>query len=117
MQYAAAGVNTRGQMVAGNQNWNTQLQGTDVDFPLIRSWQVAEGAFFTPIDVTTASKVVVIGTVVRDQLFGADVDPVGQVIRVQNQPFTVDRRPGARRASPASARIRTTWPSCRTRPS
>jgi len=89
VQYAAAGLNTRGQMVAGNQNWNTQLQGTDVDFPLIRSWQVAEGAFFTPIDVTTASKVVVIGTVVRDELFGPDVDPVGQVIRVQNQPFTV----------------------------
>ena len=89
VQYAAAGLNTRGQMVAGNQNWNTQLQGTDVDFPLIRSWQVAEGAFFTPIDVTTASKVVVIGTVVRDELFGPDVDPVGQVIRVQNQPFTI----------------------------
>ena len=89
VQYAAAGLNTRGQMVAGNQNWNTQLQGTDVDFPLIRSWQIAEGAFFTPIDVTTASKVVVIGSVVRDELFGPDVDPVGQVIRVQNQPFTI----------------------------
>ena len=76
-------------MVAGNQNWNTQLQGTDVDFPLIRSWQIDQGAFFTPIDVTTASKVVVIGSVVRDQLFGPDVDPVGQVIRVQNQPFTI----------------------------
>jgi putative ABC transport system permease protein len=89
VQYAAAGLQTRGQMVAGNQNWNTQAQGTDIDYPLIRSWQVAEGAFFTAIDVTTASKVVVIGTVVRDQLFGADVDPVGQVIRIQNQPFTV----------------------------
>ena len=89
VQYTAASLNTRGQMVAGNQNWNTQLQGTDVDFPLIRSWNVAEGAFFTPTDVTTASKVLVIGTVVRDQLFGEDVNPVGQVIRVQNQPFTI----------------------------
>jgi putative ABC transport system permease protein len=89
VQYAAAGVNTRGQMVAGNQNWNTQLQGTDVDLPLIRSWNVSLGAFFTSIDVTTASKVVVLGSIVRDQLFGPDVDPVGQVIRIQNQPFTV----------------------------
>src|SRR5262249_62277537 len=28
VQYAAAGVNTRGQLIAGNQNWNTQIQGT-----------------------------------------------------------------------------------------
>jgi len=89
VQYAAAGLQTRGQMVAGNHNWNTQAQGTDIDYPLIRSWAISEGAFFTAIDVATASKVVVIGTVVRDQLFGPDVDPVGQVIRIQNQPFTV----------------------------
>ena len=62
--------NTRGQIVAGNQNWNTQVQGTDVDFPLIRAWPTSSGAFFTPQDVTTASKVAVLGSVVRDQLFG-----------------------------------------------
>jgi putative ABC transport system permease protein len=89
VQYVAAGVNTRGQVVAGNQNWGTQIQGTDVDMPLIRSWPVQLGAFFTPQDVATASKVAVLGTVVRDQLFGPDVDPTGQVIRVNNQPFTV----------------------------
>jgi putative ABC transport system permease protein len=89
VQYAAAGVNTRGQMVAGNQNWNTSLQGTDIDLPLIRSWTVAMGSFFTSIDVTTASKVVVLGSIVRDELFGPDEDPVGKVIRIQNQPFTI----------------------------
>ena len=89
VQYVAPGVNTRGQVVAGNQNWATQIQGTDVDMPLIRSWQVEEGAFFTPQDVGTASKVAVLGTVVRDQLFGPDADPTGDVIRINNQPFTV----------------------------
>ncbi len=89
VQYKAAGVNTRGQVVAGNQNWNTQIQGTDVDFPLIRSWPMLTGTFFTPTDVATAAKVAVLGTVVRDELFGADVDPVGSVIRINNQPFTV----------------------------
>src|SRR5690242_3943852 len=87
--YTAAGSNTRGQLVAGNQNWNTQVQGTDVDLPLINAWPVDMGAFFTPQDVTTASKVAVLGSVVRDQLFGEGVNPVGQVIRIQNQPFTV----------------------------
>jgi putative ABC transport system permease protein len=89
VQYIAAGVNTRGQVVAGNLNWGTQIQGTDVDLPLIRSWPTAKGAFFSPADVASASKVAVLGSVVHEQLYGADVDPVGQVIRINNQPFTV----------------------------
>jgi putative ABC transport system permease protein len=89
VQYTAAQSNTRGQIVAGNQNWNTQVQGTDIDLPLIRSWPVKEGAFFTPQDVTTAAKVAVLGTVVRDQLFDPTANPVGQVIRISHQPFTV----------------------------
>jgi len=89
VQYQAAGVNTRGQVVSGNQNWGTQIQGTDVDLPLIRSWPTTLGAFFTPQDVTAASKVAVLGSVVRDQLFGPDENPVGQVVRINNQSFTV----------------------------
>jgi putative ABC transport system permease protein len=89
VQYKASGVNTRGQVVSGNQNWGTQVQGTDVDLPLIRSWPTSQGAFFTPTDVTTASKVAVLGSVVRDQLFGSDADPTGQVVRINNQPFTI----------------------------
>jgi len=89
VQYVAAGSNTRGQVIAGNQNWNTQVQGTDVDMPLIRSWPVREGAFFTPQDVSTASKVAVLGSVTRDQLFGPETSPIGDVIRIANQPFTV----------------------------
>jgi putative ABC transport system permease protein len=89
VQYIAAGVSTRGQVVAGNLNWGTQVQGTDVDLPLIRSWPTEIGAFFTPTDVAGAAKVAVLGSVVHDQLFGKDTDPVGQVIRINNQPFTV----------------------------
>jgi len=89
VQYIAPGVNTRGQVVAGNLNWGTQIQGTDVDLPLIRSWPTARGAFFSPADVASAAKVAVLGSVVHEQLFGGDVDPVGQIIRINNQPFTV----------------------------
>jgi putative ABC transport system permease protein len=89
VQYAAAGSNVRGQIIAGNMNWNTQVQGTDVDLPLIRSWPVQEGAFFTPQDVNTAAKVAVLGSVTREQLFTPDVNPIGQVIRITHQPFTV----------------------------
>jgi putative ABC transport system permease protein len=89
VQYVAPGVNTRAQIVAGNMNWGTQVQGTDVDLPLIRSWPATHGAFFAPVDVATAAKVAVLGSVVHEQLFGADVDPVGQIIRINNQPFTI----------------------------
>jgi len=89
VQYTAAQSNTRGQIVAGNLNWNTQVQGTDVDMPMIRSWPTTDGAFFTTQDVNTASKVAVLGSVLRDQLFAPDVEPVGQIIRISQQPFTV----------------------------
>ena len=89
VQYTAPRSNTRGQVVAGNLNWNTQVQGTDVDMPLIRSWPTTDGAFFTSQDVNTASKVAVLGSVLRDQLFAPDVEPVGQIIRISHQPFTV----------------------------
>jgi putative ABC transport system permease protein len=89
VQFAAAGAMTRGQIIAGNQNWSTQVQGTDVDLPQIRSWPTKYGAFFTPQDVSSASKVAVLGTVVAGILFGDDVDPTGQIIRIRNQPFKV----------------------------
>jgi putative ABC transport system permease protein len=89
IQYIAPGVNLRAQVIAGNQNWSTRLEGTDVDFPLIRQWNVRYGVFFSPQDVSSASRVAVLGKTVSDQLFGPDVDPTGQIIRIRNQPFKV----------------------------
>ena len=89
VQYAAAGANSRSQVIAGNQNWSTNVQGTDIDLPLIRNWPNKYGSFFTAADVTGAQKVAVLGTVVSDTLFGPDVDPTGQIIRLRSQPFKV----------------------------
>ncbi|HEX2442703.1 MAG TPA: ABC transporter permease [Vicinamibacterales bacterium] len=89
VQYVSPGVNTRSQVIAGNQNWSTRIEGTDVDMPLIRSWPTMYGSYFTPQDVSSAAKVAVLGSVVADTLFGEGVDPTGQVIRIRNQPFRV----------------------------
>ena len=89
VQYVAAGVNSRAQVIAGNQNWSTRIEGTEVDFPLIRNWPAKFGGFFTQQDVNTAAKVAVLGTVVSETLFGPDTDPTGQIIRIRNQPFKV----------------------------
>ena len=89
VQYITPGVNSRAQVIAGNQNWSTRIQGTDVDFPLIREWPIKYGSYFSTQDVTGAAKVALLGKTVSEQLFGPDVDPTGQVIRVRNQPFKV----------------------------
>ena len=52
VQYVAAGSRTRAARSSpATMNWDTQVQGTDVDLPLIRSWPTSDGAFFTPQDV------------------------------------------------------------------
>ncbi|HXT62685.1 MAG TPA: ABC transporter permease [Pyrinomonadaceae bacterium] len=81
-------VNSRGQLVAGNANWNTQIQGVSEQFADIRKWTIGSGQFFSESDVRTAARVLVIGQTIADNLF-AGGDPVGQEIRVQNLPFRV----------------------------
>ncbi len=88
-QYLSASVQTRDQVVAAGQNWFTRIEGVDVELPLIRYWDVADGAFFTTADVNSAAKVAVIGAIVRDNLFGEGSDPIGQTIRIRNQSFKV----------------------------
>ena len=87
--YLAAGVRTRDQVIADGQNWNTNIQGTDVEFPQIRFWDIEYGDFFTSTHVQSAAKVAVLGSVVRDNLFGEGVDPVGIRVRIRNQSFQV----------------------------
>ena len=87
--YVSEITNTRSQLIYGNQNWQTNIEGVNVDLPLIRSWQVQYGGFFTPEDVRAASKVIVLGANVSDNLFGEGVDPTDTVIRVRNHVFKV----------------------------
>ncbi|HEV2834243.1 MAG TPA: ABC transporter permease [Pyrinomonadaceae bacterium] len=81
-------VNARSQLVAGNMNWNTSVQGVSEQYPDIRKWTVQSGAFFTDADVRTAARVIVIGASIGDNLFPG-TDPVGQTLRVANLPFRV----------------------------
>ncbi|HKE84935.1 MAG TPA: ABC transporter permease [Vicinamibacterales bacterium] len=89
IKYISPGVNTRAQIVAESANWNTQVQGTGPDLPAIRAWSLEYGSFFTDQDVLMSAKVAVLGSVVREQLFGAGTDPTGETIRIKNQPFRV----------------------------
>ena len=82
-------VSTRAQIIGPAGNWQTRVEGAGASFADIRAWDVSPGGFFTEDDVERAARVVVIGAMVRDQVFGADRNPVGEIIRVNNQPFRV----------------------------
>jgi putative ABC transport system permease protein len=81
-------VRTVRQVIYANQNWATNIQGTGVEFPSIREWALASGGWFTQQDVDAAAKVAVLGQTVAEMLFG-NMDPVGQVIQLNNMPFRV----------------------------
>ena len=76
------------QIAAGNQNWFTRLLGESADYFDLRQWPLADGIPFTPQDVRSANKVCVIGRTTATQIFGNE-NPVGQILRVKNVPFTV----------------------------
>jgi putative ABC transport system permease protein len=76
------------QVVAGNMNWGTTIQGTTADFLEIRQWAVDDGGMFSDADVRGAAKVAVLGSKVKEQLFG-NASPVGQVVRIKDIPFKV----------------------------
>jgi putative ABC transport system permease protein len=88
VSYISASIRTVAQVIYGNQNWSTSIQGAQVDWPLVRSWNVENGQFFTDQDDHGAAKVCVLGQTVVTNLFG-DEDPIGKVIRIKNIPFRV----------------------------
>ncbi len=89
VRYLSPGLNARTQIISESANWNTQVQGTGEELVELRSWPMQFGAFFTAQDVRSAAKVVALGSVARDQLFGAGADPTGATVRINNQPFRV----------------------------
>jgi len=76
------------QVVFGNANWSTALQGVTPEYFRAREWDVVSGRLLTQVDVDAASKVVVLGQTVADNLF-ARADPLGQTIRIKKVPFIV----------------------------
>ena len=77
------------QIIYGNLNWSTVVQGVTADFERVRDWPVASGSFFTERHEKSGAKVAVLGQTVARNLFGAGQDPIGTVVRIKNVPFKV----------------------------
>ena len=85
---ATPDVRKNAQVMAGNQNVNTTINGAGEDYVDIRAWEFLDGGNFSPADVRAAAKVAILGQTVATNLFG-DASPVGQIVRIQNAPYTV----------------------------
>ncbi len=88
IQVAAPSIRGTGQVVYGNLNWSTVVQGVTPEYFEAREWGVVAGKPFTQEDVDGSAKVALVGQTVAQNLFG-DSDPLGQVIRIRKVPFTV----------------------------
>jgi len=85
---AAPSVRGTAQVVYGNMNWSTVVQGITPDTLWIREWKTVLGREMTQNDSDTAQKVCALGNTVAETLFG-DEDPTGKQVRVKGVPFTV----------------------------
>jgi putative ABC transport system permease protein len=79
---------TNRQVVAGNLNWSTSIQGGNTEFFRIRDWRLDDGELFTEQDVRAGTKVCLLGRTVVTNLF-PNQDPVGQTVRIAKVPFKV----------------------------
>jgi putative ABC transport system permease protein len=86
---ASPEVRTSSQIAAGNQNSFVQISGVSAEYLTARSWNLRSGDNFTEADVRNAGKVCLIGATTSKMLFGENIDPVGQIIRIKSAPFTV----------------------------
>ncbi len=90
---AVAGVapvlNVPGQLVWSNKNVSTVVVGTTTTYPDVRDFYPDTGRFFTQGEQEGAERVVLIGQTVKQKLFGTDIDPVGQTLRIQGEKFTI----------------------------
>ena len=84
----SASVNKSYQLVAGNQNWTSRVEGTTPSNFEIQSLEIEDGHIFRNKDLTSRNRVAVIGKTVADSLF-PEGDPVGKMMRINKAPFQV----------------------------
>jgi putative ABC transport system permease protein len=88
VSHVTPNVDSRAQVVFGNQNWYTSMRGISADYLFVRKLAVERGTFFGQDEIDRADNVCVLGVTVANILFLND-DPVGQTVRVANQPCKV----------------------------
>ena len=73
---------------SGSEKFSGRVSGVIPDFVSVEEWNVSEGRFISDFDVNQSSDVIVIGTQVREELFG-NKNPIGSFITVHNRRLQV----------------------------
>lgn len=92
MKYIDKELSGRYQLIGKGTNTNTSVMGTTENYTLVRNVQVDQGEFISATDVSSMTKVVVLGPTVVTDLFGDSADPssvIGQKIRIKNIDFKI----------------------------
>ncbi|MCL4141253.1 UNVERIFIED_CONTAM: hypothetical protein GTU68_048388 [Idotea baltica] len=89
LSYITPVVNGSGQVINGSNNWPSTIYGVNPEYLNIKVVGLQSGSMFTDLEVQSASKVVVIGQTVVDNVFPDGLEPIGQMIRFNNIPFKV----------------------------
>jgi putative ABC transport system permease protein len=85
----APDVSRRYQVTAKGKNTNTQIVGTEPSYSAVRSVAMDSGSFISESQVKSNAKVAVLGPTTRDDLFGAGLNPLGQIIKINKIEFKV----------------------------
>jgi putative ABC transport system permease protein len=88
VKYVSPGISGVAQVVYGNQNWSTIINGAAPEILEIRGWSLSSGRPFTQQENDGAAKVCILGQTVAENLFGG-IDPIGQIVRIKKIPFIV----------------------------
>ena len=76
-------VGSKVTLVAGNQNWQSQVNGTSNAYFIAGNWQIASGRQFADEEEVAGKAVCIIGATVKKQLFPRG-SPLGDELRVKN---------------------------------
>ena len=82
-------VSSRYQVTARGTNTNTSVIGTTPEYLSVKNMELAAGTFISEQNLRSLSKVAVLGPEVVITLFGENVNPVGQKIRINSLEFTI----------------------------
>ena len=76
------------QILANNNNWLSSVTGSNNNYFLMGNWSFDAGRGFEDEELSSGSRVAVIGKTVQKKLFET-MDPVGEMIRINKVPFTI----------------------------
>jgi putative ABC transport system permease protein len=89
VQAVSAYLQRPGQAVYEQQNHSTNIVGIDLNYSSVKNTQPTEGRVFTSEELDNAQSVAILGSTVRDELFGSGKNAVGKPIRIERNSYEI----------------------------